>query len=87
MIETSDLNVSSGNGLTVSDLPDGTAKSQAGGAGVEPGVDAAALKRGTIDIPSPTIPQFSAEADGGATSVGDIYTFGGFLGRPQGTQR
>jgi hypothetical protein len=51
------------------------------------GVDDAALSRGSIDFPSPTIPQYSADADGGATHVGDIYTFGGFLGRPQGTQR
>lgn len=88
MIETSDLNVSSGNGLSVSDLPNGTNSSQQGGSGGGlTGVDAAALKRGNIDIPSPTIPQFSDESDGGATSVGDIYTFGGFLGRPQGTQR
>ncbi len=88
MIEKSKLNVSSGNGLTVSDLPDGTAASQKGGSGGGlTGVDAAALKRGTIDIPSPTIPQFSPELDGGGTEKGDIYTFGGFLGRPQGTQR
>lgn len=86
MIETSDLNVG-GQGLSTSGLTDGTAASQAGGDGVEPGVDAAALKRGSIDIPSATIPQFSADADGGATQTGDIFSFGGFLGRPQGTQR
>ena len=86
MIETSTLNVG-GHGLSTSELPDGTAASQKGGDGVEPGVDAAALKRGSIDIPSPRIPTFSDDADGGATKTGDIFTYGGFLGRPQGTQR
>jgi hypothetical protein len=88
MIETSELNVG-GKGLSTSGMEkDGTAASQKGGTGGGlTGVDAEALKEGDIDIPSPTIPQFSADADGGATSVGDIYTFGGFLGRPQGTQR
>ncbi len=87
MIETSDLNVG-GKGLATSSLPDGTAASQKGGSGGGLiGADAEAIREGDIDIPSPTIPQFSEDADGGATKVGDIYTFGGFLGRPQGTQR
>ena len=86
MIETSTLNVG-GDGLSTSSLPDGTAASQRDGDGVEPGVDASALKRGSIDIPSSRIPTFSPDAEGGATKTGDIFTYGGFLGRPQGTQR
>lgn len=87
MIETSNLNVG-GKGLPTSDLPDGTAASMKGGTGGGlTGVDGEALKEGDIDIPSPRIPMYSPEVDGGATSVGDINSFGGFLGRPQGTQR
>ena len=86
MIEKSTLNVG-GDGLSTSSLPDGTAASQRGGDGVEPGVDAAALKRGTIDIPSSRIPTFDPYTDGGSTEKGDIFSYGGFLGRPQGTQR
>lgn len=88
MIEKSSLNVSDGNGLSMSDLPDGTAKSQQGGAGGGlTGVDSAALLRGDIDIPSPRIGMYDPYIDGGSTELGDINTFGGFLGRPQGTQR
>lgn len=87
MIETSSLNTG-GDGLPVSDLLDGTGPSQKGGSGGGLiGVDGAALKRGAIDVPSPKIPQFSPEVDGGGTEVGNIFTYGGFLGRPQGTQR
>jgi hypothetical protein len=87
MIETSTLNTG-GDGLPVSDLPDGTTASQKGGSGGGLiGVESSALKSGVVDFPSPRIPQFSPELDGGGTEVGDIYTFGGFLGRPQGTQR
>ena len=86
MIETSDLNV--GGGLPTSELPDGTAPSQKGGTGGGlQGVTGAALKVGVVDFPSPRIPTFSEDAEGGATKAGDIYTCGGFLGRPQGTQR
>ena len=86
MIETSDLNV--GGGLPTSELSDGTSASQKGGSGGGlQGVTGAALKVGVVDFPAPRIPTFDEYADGGATKTGDIYTYGGFLGRPQGTQR
>lgn len=84
MIETSTLNVG-GDGFSTSGLPDGTAASQKGGTGG--GMMGVDTKAGMIDIPSPRIPTFSADADGGSTKTGDIFSFGGFLGRPQGTQR
>ena len=86
MIETSDLNV--GGGLPTSTLPDHTAAAQSGGTGGGlQGVTSAALKVGVVEFPAPRIPTFSENAEGGATKTGDIYTYGGFLGRPQGTQR
>jgi hypothetical protein len=86
MIETSDLNV--GGGLPTSELKDGTSASQKGGTGGGlQGVTGSALKEGVVDFPSPRIPTFSDQNEGGATKDGDIFAYGGFLGRPQGTQR
>lgn len=80
MIETSDL-------VTGPNLPDGTAASQR----PEPasGTDAGAgdLKRGYLTVPTERIPLYSRQDDGGENPVGDPFTYGGFLGRPQGNQR
>lgn len=74
--------------LPGANLPDGTSASQSPGMSQgDAGVSAADLKRGYLPESVERTPMFSEDADGGANSVGDIYTFGGFLGRPQGTAR
>ena len=81
MVETSDLNV--GAGLPTSDLPDGTAASQAA-----PDLEASAadLKRGYLLHPVERTSPFNEDVTGENT-VGNPWEYGGFLGRPQGTAR
>ncbi|MCU0689772.1 MAG: hypothetical protein MUF54_00085 [Polyangiaceae bacterium] len=64
-------------------LPDGTKSANSGGC-CTTGTD---LTLGFHRINAERIPMFSNEVAGGENTVGDPWTYGGFLGRPRGDQR
>jgi hypothetical protein len=63
-------------------LPDGTAKANR----PHPDVSAADLARGFTTVEAERIRFFDPDTTG-EKQVGDPFTYGGFLGRPQGTAR
>lgn len=67
-------------------LPDGTAASQTPPHAIADDVSAADLARGYKKVASERIPFFSEDVTG-EDPVGNPFTYGGFLGRPQGTAR
>lgn len=67
-------------------LPDGTAASQMPPHGAPDGVTAEDLRRGYTKVAVERTPFYDPDITG-EKQVGDPYTRGGFLGRPQGTAR
>lgn len=79
MIEKSDLPGAS--------LPDHTRESQRPAPKSGTGESAAELEAGIVNVECERTPAFSTDAEGGATTAGDPFTFGGVCGRPRGFAR
>lgn len=73
--------------LPGANLPDGTEASMNPGVDAHCGCSMTDYKRGYMTESVERTPMFDPDTDGGATQVGDIFNYGGFLGRPQGTAR